>query len=719
MPRTAAASKLAGFALLGFILLAAPLPAETCGTRQLQTAFAADGAYSIRWTEGNIRWTGKMPAPGKVQRYSDHDALGAFCDLHFQGENSEETEAVRVYPAEGIVTLTVETGSGHPEFPSLAGISPDWNQLGYRVAPFAPFAFNHLHHQGPWVLFDNKLQTVVVSPGDHFFVSDLQLRDGVLHSGFLPEPASVPPHTRHTTVFAFGTGMHTTLTVWGHAMQAWAARPPVRSDAGPLLRGLSYWTDNGAFYYYKFDPRLGYTGTLLAVADKFHQQGVPLHLMQLDSWFYPKGPEQQWQVRHWEHGAGGAYRYEPDKELFPDGIGAFAKKLDLPMAVHGRWVDASSPYRQMYKMSGNVIIDPRYWKQTAAWLRAANIVVYEQDWLGSFAQAKADFTAPEAYHDEMAHAMRQQGIALQYCMPAPADYLQGVRYPNLTTIRTSDDRFERAKWDEFLYDSQIAYALGIWPWSDVFMSSETANLVLATLSSGPVGVGDAIDRVDTKNLLRAARADGVLVKPDSGIRPLDRIYLADAHGETTPMIAVARTRQPAGVISYVFAYSRHQETAAVFTPAELGYRGTVFLYNWRTGGGKLLHAAESYQQPLADGWGYAVAAPVNAAGLALVGDPQMIATAGKTRLTGRVLASTGAIDIALRFAAGETAQSLMLYAAAAPRVRTVTGRLQSQRYDAASHLLYLTLTPDAQRTAQVQVIPATGQPVSRQRPALQ
>ena len=48
----------------------------------------------------------------------------------------------------------------------------------------------------------------------------------------------------------------------------------------------------------------------------------------------------------------------------------------------------------------------------------------------------------------------------------------------------SDDRFDRNRWDTFLYTSRFASALGVWPWSDVFMSSETNNLVLSVLSAG-------------------------------------------------------------------------------------------------------------------------------------------------------------------------------------------------------------------------------------------
>ena len=39
---------------------------------------------------------------------------------------------------------------------------------------------------------------------------------------------------------------------------------------------------------------------------------------------------------------------------------------------------------------------------------------------------------------------------------------------------------------------RLASALGEWPWTDVFMSSETSNLLLSTLSASMVGVGDAL-----------------------------------------------------------------------------------------------------------------------------------------------------------------------------------------------------------------------------------
>ncbi len=725
------------------VSLATPvvLRADTCSSPSFQATFAASGAYSLRLIPSGILVQGQTDSSGSlptqsIQRTQGSDALDHYCELSLH--SPVEVDSIRVYVHSPTVTFTVRTlrtTTTPLHFPTLDGFPSTLHRLGHRVQPFGGFQFHFLGSQGPWLLFDNHTNALVLSPADHFFISNMQMPDRTLRSSLLDSIHSLPAGFSHTTVLVSGSGIHATLAAWGHSMQSWVHRPPVANNADPLLRSLSYWTDNGANYYYKFDPSLGYTGTLLAVADTFRQSGPRLGLMQIDSWFYPKGPQKDWRVFNWKNGAGGAYLYQPDPRLFPGGMAAFARQLNLPLAVHGRWIDQSSPYRSMYRISGNVPIDSRYWQATAAWMQADHVAVYEQDWLGSFAQAAPDLTSPQLFHDLMAQAMRQHGITMQYCMPAPADYLQGTRYSNLTTIRTSDDRFEPKKWDSFLYDSQIAYALGIWPWTDVFMSNELPNLILATLSSGPVGVGDDLQHIDAANLLRAARADGVLVKPDHGIRPLDRVYLADSLADspadsqsnaqsTAPaanhpaMLALADSRQPAARIAYLFAYPRTaaqpaasatateaSETASTrFTPAELGYTHPVFVYDWRTATGQTVAANSTAEIAFHDGWGYVVVSPILAHRFALIGDPQMIATAGKQRLSATSDAS-GSLHLQLRFAPGETTQTLLLYAAQPPHPHTVTGHLAQSHYDAATHLLQLTLDSPAHGSAEITLAP--------------
>ncbi len=74
---------------------------------------------------------------------------------------------------------------------------------------------------------------------------------------------------------------------------------------------------------------------------------------------------------------------------------------------------------------------------------------------------------------------------LQYCMVQGRDYLQGSLYTNLMSTRTCPDVFDTNNWTTFIYGSRIAQAMGIWPWSDVFRSAATRNLLLSTLSPDP------------------------------------------------------------------------------------------------------------------------------------------------------------------------------------------------------------------------------------------
>ena len=188
--------------------------------------------------------------------------------------------------------------------------------------------------------------------------------------------------------------------------------------------------------------------------------------------------------------------YSASPALFPQGLAAYQKAVGLPLVVHGRWIDPTSPYHQTYKISGIAAVDPRWWDDRTQYLKDSGVITYEQDWLSEIyphsPEMASTLDAGPAFTDNMARATKQRGQTLQYCMPLPRFFLQGSHYDNLTTIRTSDDRFERGKWNDFLYTSLLADAMHIRPFTDVFFSTELDNLTLATLSSGPVGIGDAI-----------------------------------------------------------------------------------------------------------------------------------------------------------------------------------------------------------------------------------
>jgi hypothetical protein len=368
------------------------------------------------------------------------------------------------------------------------------------------------------------------------------------------------------------------------------------------------------------------------------------------------------------------------------------------LITHSRWIDRFSPYREEYRMSGNVIVDPRYWSRTAAWLRQSGVAVYEQDWLGRYAKAEPNLTDPQAFHDQMAAAMRRRGLTMQYCMAAPADFMQGAHYDNLTTIRTSHDRFQRSDWDMFLYDSRLATALGIWPWTDVFLSSEQANLALSTLSAGPVGVGDPPNAIDAADLRHAVRADGAIVKPDGTIRPIDAMYLDDAQQIRAPMIADTWTDFGRLRIGYVFAYARHQESVAQIHAADAGLRGPVYVYNWKTQTGERIAANELVSLPLTAGWGYAVMAPVGPSGMAFIGDPEQFATAGRVRIPEVV--DDGTLRFKVAFAPGEAARTIVVYSPRRPQAYSSEAAV-TEKYEQQNRIDWLRVDARHMPTATV------------------
>ncbi len=718
------------FALLTPGLFAA-IRSVSVGNGALHVEMTSTGAYKLRSWKTGWSFAGKLGVPAEQIKTTDGtDTLGTYKELSFiYGPADSREGSFRIYADQSTIVMKMRVLKPVPNTPGDAAPFPDFasgpnspgppalHQLGFQVVPFGTYRFGYLGPQGPWVLFDSKANTLIVSPANDFFVANLQRHGSGFYNSITPKVQTLPAGFTQETVLVIDSGVNRTFARWGHAMQKLSGRTAPSNEADVLLQKLSYWTDNGASYYYRFDDKLGYAGTLEAVRNKFAQLGLPLGSMQIDSWFYPKGPNADWRQHHWDNGAGGAYLYEADKQLFPNGLGAFSHTTQLPLITHGRWIDASSPYRKTYAMSGNVIIDPRYWQRTADWLHAANVATYEQDWLSEYGQAATNLTDPQKYHDLMAQAMQRDGLTMQYCMPAPADYLQGARYDNLTTIRTSGDRFDRSNWDSFLYDSRLASALGIWPWTDVFRSGELSNLFLSTLSAGPVGVGDSLDAIDIPNLLRAVRADGIIVKPDVPIRPLDRIYLADAENTPTPMVASTWTEHESGShvlrTTYVFSYARHREANATLRAKDFSYSGSLYVYDWRTGHGKLLPVNGSYTLPLTDGWGYAVLAPIGRSGMAIIGDASEITTAGRQRIP--EISDNGQLHVTVNFAPRKSPQTILIYAPHPPQASVGTGQIRSQSYDPTTRLFQLTVAANSGQQAIFEVGMRAGKTFHSQR----
>jgi hypothetical protein len=669
-------------------------------TSGLTLALSTNGDYFIGIQNSDWSFSGNVPGPlQQLKQNTGTDGIGPYDEINFAFADggTPKQAGIRVYQQKPAVVFTLSflaAGENVHAFPTF----DRHPEALYRLTNSGwQQHFDASTTDGPLVEFDSGAHTFILSPASNFTLASTSA-EPVLASGISPQIQSLPAGFTQRTMLVVDQGINQAFDTWGHALTDLQGKVRPANDADISLSHLGYWTDNGARYYYMYEEKHGYEGTLFAVRDEFQAKGLPLGYMQLDSWFYPKGPEADWQ-----NTAGGIYEYEAAPLLFPSGLKAFQEKLGIPLLTHARWIDPGSPYRHEYQMSNNVSIDPRYWSMIMSYLHDSGASVYEQDWLATHAQTNFNLSDPDAFLDEMARSAAGRGLTIQYCQPLARHYLQTSKYNNVTTIRTSPDRFSERWWDRFLYGSRLASALGIWPWTDVFMSSERDNLLLATLSAGPVGVGDPLGSINTASLLRAVRKDGVIVKPDAPLVPTDQTVLHDAEGLQAPMIAATYTDFGSMKVAYVFAHPRGAATTVSFTPSSVGLNGPVYVYNYFTEVGQVIDASDAFSGQIEGSYAYYIVTPIGPSGVGLLGDLGQFTSLGRQRITN--VADDGVVEMTIAFAPDETSRVIQGYSNEPPIVTAQTGTAGAVSFNQATQRFQFPVSQNGAGTAVVQIAP--------------
>jgi len=662
-----------------------------------------------------------------------HDRLGHYRQIAFEWEDSQTPMSgrIRVYDERPVAIFSQNCGMPRetppPAFPSFTKFPSDLHIFSHGLREFAPPRFEANNISTPWLLFDDAANAFIISPASHFMVASMEGdARAQIASGFNPNLRGLPSGFTQDTMIVFEKGINRAWDAWGKALVdlRGAKRPSNEADA--ILKYFGYWTDNGAAYYYNYDADKGYTGTLEALLQRFLGEQIPIRYLQLDSWWYSKSttgadgvpgkskksdklPEGEW------NRYGGALEYKAHPFLFPEGLAPFQKSIDMPLVTHARWIDPASPYHEKFKTSGLAILDPKWWNQIASYLHASGVGVYEQDWLDRIYNNSPAFTSnaavAETFLDNMARACRDHGISVQYCMPYAAHFMQGCGYENLTTIRTSGDRFNVNHWNDFLYTSRLARSLGIWPWADLCKSAETQNVLLMTLSAGAVGIGDAMGAETITNISQAVRADGVIVKPDVSIVPLDSSYVADAQRLEAPLVAATRVTHEGAAAAYVFAFSRPKTRGGPiqFTLGDLGLAGPAYVFDYFGRTAQRLENNAVFASKLGRGESaYFVVAPIGESGIAFLGDQDKFVGLGKKRIAS-VKETSGKLEVAALLAKTEETITLHGYAPTAPTVEVHSGSAGPVAYDPATQRFSVAIKADMREHA----VNDAGDPVRR------
>jgi hypothetical protein len=672
----------------------------------LQASVSAEGVYRLHQQGWSLE--GRLPgALSQPLSATGQDRIGAYQELSFRFSDPAGPMAgrIRVYEAKALAlfqqgALAAMDKAPQP-FPDFNAVPQGLSPFSYQEETFAPPMFSLEPGSNAWLLFDPKGRSLILSPASHFMTASM-LGDGKarLAVGFSPTLAGVPNGFTQDSLLALAPGINAAWDLWGRALTDLQGKLRPANDADRVLKYFGYWTDAESAYWYHYEKDLGYQGTLQAVAASYKKEGIPLGYMQLDSWWYhktlanpagkiqpPKNndlPEGDW------NRYGGTVLYQAHPFIFPQGMLAFTQGIGLPVINHNRWIDPSSPYHQRYGISGLAAVDEGFWDEIAGYLQANGSFGYEQDWLSEITKHSPDLTSKVGMDDQflgtMADAFARRGMSLQYCMAYPSHFLQGSKYANLTTIRTSMDGFRPDHYRAFLYASRLAAALGIWPWADVFKSSDTDSLLLAVLSAGPVGTGDFLGQEDRSKILLAARQDGVLVKPDASLLPTDESYLAEAKAQGRPLVAATYTEHGGLKTVYAVAIRKAGDAATGLSvrPGELGLRGAVYAYDYFAGSGKRLKAGQDLGFSFRDGdVAFVQAAPIGKSGLALLGDAGKLVGTGKQRIASMEDSVSG-LGLKVIFADGEDTLTLHGYAPSAPKAVTDGGVEVPVGYDAPS-----------------------------------
>jgi len=680
--------KHSGFAaalwLCAFIVLPQTAAAAQHEARSGGLVFSIDdatGSYAL--DDGAWHFTGRLPAGA-----SQVTAVGP--GLRFPLAQGIEASVQPAPGTPGALLFSWQVVGKHaqtklPAFPDFSGVPAGLHSLSHRQLNFAPPVFDAPQDVStPWVLFNDSGRAVIVSPAADFFLASM-LGDAKsrIAIGLNSEVGAVPVGFTATALVAAGPDIASAYDTWGAALRRFYHRKPASADADPILRDIGELTDNaGGHYYYNYEyaQGLNYEESLVRFIERSRKAGIPFGYLQLDSWWYAKSswnPEEKvGQIKNpalpdenWNR-YGGLLEWKAQPGVFPKGLAAFHQRIGLPFLAHNRFIDKDSPYRRRFEISGVAAVDRRYWDELANYAAESGIAVYLQDWLdATYRFSPALHSVPgegEQFMDGMASAMAARGLTMQYCMAYPLHMLQGAKYPNLTTIRAAGDGLTREKWKQLAFNARLIHELGAWPATDVMPSKDTAAMLFATLSGGPVGVGDAFEDLDRANIFKVARADGAIVKPDEPLMPLDASYTSQAQQTGAPIMAATYTRHEHHSTAYLLAFADDPSkatTAFSITPAALGIRGDVAVYDPLPETLSLVASKQAITGKLTrpDAFAYRIIAPVSPSGIAVIGDLGKFVPMGRKRVTG-YQELPHAVRLKLAFAANDPAITIAGYA---------------------------------------------------------
>mmetsp|Transcript_70058 Transcript_70058/g.180567 ORF Transcript_70058/g.180567 Transcript_70058/m.180567 type:complete len:808 (-) Transcript_70058:158-2581(-) len=547
-----------------------------------------------------------------VRRYRGSDELGAFSCVNasWRVAGSEQLAlhtSVKLYADDGFLVFVQQlpkgaehTNASNPglpvgldqgayppivAFPAFLTDAGELPRLGYttweggririRYGVNAPAHMSGLTASGPVALFDGSLLTLVVSPMDHFTTAvqtshgDLSV-GGAWEMGVSSEITALPPGFTHRTVVLVRQGVTAALDAWGRLMQKAHGTQRRAADTDRLVNHLSYWTDNGAFYYGDAWHEAGGGGktcneeSMVSVARGLEEQDLlrAVRTWQMDDWWYP-GHHTAFVhcVQNWT-------LLPP---AFEHNLGDLSRILETPLVLYVPFFCPENVYQTRFEF---VVGDGQFavphpdnaldlFRELFAYGVRNGMVNFEHDFVNfnhlSVPLFRRSLGAYDKWLAAIDTAAVEQGLPVQLCMALPGDLMASLHLSAVTNFRGSKD-YARASNYDIGGSSLLGFALGLRPSKDSFWTQRPSsgdlphypdknpgtncelNTIIATLSTGPVGIADKAGNTNKTLVLRSVRPDGLILQPDKPATYIDLMLLQHA-----PLLVGLRAPPPGHV----------------------------------------------------------------------------------------------------------------------------------------------------------------------------
>ncbi|XP_071115649.1 uncharacterized protein [Haliotis cracherodii] len=426
-------------------------------------------------------------------------------------------------------------GYGGSQFGSLGLMAGQWGPSSFKITDGI--------EGGPLALFDQvkTANTLIISPASRFMSSSIWRQNAStggdnLYWGTMGGVENAPLGVETSFILFCGNqGINKAFVSWGQILKQWHGRTDQYVKSDFTINYLGYWMDNGAYYYYRTEKGKNDQDTVLDLQTYMGQIGVPARYIQFDEWWY------YWDNDH------GVVTWSAQPKVFPNGMQWLYNKTGYPVVAHSMYWSSNTTYatanggKYEFLIDGpkSLPLEERFWTDLLAESRKWGLFVYEQDYLGTeFQQIKkllTDIDLGSQWLTQMGNGAAKNGLTIQYCMSLPRHALQSLEIPVVTQARVShDNRPNTDNW-KIGVTSLLAWAIGISPFKDNFWTTKvepgngyngtephtSLNAVVATLSTGPVGISDMVGGMNRTLIMKSVNADGLILKPSRPATAID------------------------------------------------------------------------------------------------------------------------------------------------------------------------------------------------------